>query len=338
MKVMQLSDWSIDAIELAERPKPEPGPGEVLIAMKAASLNYRDYVMCQRGYGRRSGELPLVPVSDGAGIVEAVGAGVSRVSEGDMVCPAFAQTWMSGPYPANAWSGMLGGPLDGVMQDYMVLNEAGVVRTPGHLDAVQAATLPCAALTAWNAVVTEGKVRPGDMVVVQGTGGVSLFALQFAVALGASVIVTSSSNAKMAKALELGAHEGINYAQEAEWGKLAREISGNKGVDLVVEVGGAGTLDQSLRAVRTGGTIALIGVLSGLKAELNLGPVVTGNIRLQGITVGSRDMLEEMIAFMNEHRIAPAIDDNLFEFEQVAAAIAALPSGSHFGKVCCSFE
>src|SRR5262245_3708735 len=280
MKVMQIQDtWSPDAIRRAERPKPDAGPGEVLLQMEAASLNYRDYVMARGGYGRRGGTLPLVPCSDGAGRVVKVGAGVSRVAVGDLVCPIFTQTWGSGPFREFHWSGTLGGPRDGVMQEYMALSQEGVVRAPRHLDAVQAAALPCAAVTAWHAVVAKGRTKAGDVVLVQGTGGVSLFALLFAKMHGARVLVTSSSDAKLERVRAMGADHIVNYKANPDWHKVAREVTNGVGVDLVVEV--AGTLDASVRAVRASGTLTLIGVLAGATTQLGLGPVVTQNIRLQ---------------------------------------------------------
>jgi NADPH:quinone reductase-like Zn-dependent oxidoreductase len=332
------TDWSPDNIQLAERPDPVPGPGEVLLKMQAASLNYRDYVMCQGGYGRRSGKLPLVPVSDGAGQVIAVGEGVSRVEVGDLVCPIFGQTWLSGPIRKEHWAGLLGGPRDGVMQEFMVLPEDGLVKAPRNFSPVQAATLPCAAVTAWNAVVHQGRVKAGDVVLVQGTGGVSLFALLFAKMHGAKIVATSSSDEKLARVKALGADHVVNYRQIPDWHETAREITGGLGVDLVVEVGGAGTLEKSIRAVRSSGTVALIGVLSGTAGRLNLGPVVTQNIRLQGITVGSRTLFEDMVKALEFHQIEPPVDDNLFAFESVGQAIKSLPEGRHFGKVCSRFE
>jgi NADPH:quinone reductase-like Zn-dependent oxidoreductase len=336
MKVMQIQDsWSPDSIRMAERPVPEPGPGEVLVRMEAASLNYRDYVLANGGYGRRGGKLPLVPVSDGAGRVVAVGPSVSRVSVGDLVCPIFGQTWWSEPFREAHWTGTLGGPRDGVMQEYMALGQESVVRAPRHLDAVQAATLPCAAVTAWHAVVGEGRVKAGDVVLVQGTGGVSLFALLFAKMHGARVLATSSSDAKLERARQMGADHLVNYKTSPDWHKVAREVTGGVGVDLVVEV--AGTLDASIRAVRTSGTLALIGVLAGAAAQLGLGPVVTQNIRLQGVTVGSRDLFEDMVRAMELHGVEPPIDERRFAFDQVGEAIKALPQGQHFGKVCSRF-
>ena len=336
MKVMQIQDsWSPDNIRLAERPTPEVGPGEVLLRMEAASLNYRDYVMARGGYGRRGGALPLIPCSDGAGRVIAIGPGVSRVAVGDLACPIYNQTWWSGPFREVHWAGTLGGPRAGVMQEFMALSQEGVVRAPRHLDAVQAATLPCAAVTAWNAVVAQGRVKAGDVVLVQGTGGVSLFALLFAKMHGARVLATSSSDAKLERVRAMGADHVVNYTTSPEWHKVAREVTNGVGVDLVVEV--AGTLDAAVRAVRTSGTVSLIGVLAGATAQLSLGPVVTQNIRLQGVTVGSRELFEDMVRAMELHGTEPPVDERRFAFEGVAEAIKALPAGQHFGKVCSRF-
>jgi NADPH:quinone reductase-like Zn-dependent oxidoreductase len=337
MKAMELRDWNVDSIVLAERPKPAPGPGQVLIKMQAASLNYRDTVMAKRGYGRRSGNVPLVPCSDGAGTVEAVGTGVTRVKVGDLVCPTFSQTWRAGTFHEEVWLGTLGGPLDGTMQEYMSLSEEGVVTAPAHLSAVEAATLPCAALTAWNAVVEQGRVEAGQRVLIQGTGGVSLFALIFAKMHGAETILISSSDEKLQRARPLGADHLINYKTTPDWGKAAREISGGRGLDHVVEVGGAGTLERSIRAVRPSGIVSLIGVLAGGAGEVNLGPVVTQNVRLQGITVGSRDLFETMNRAIALHKVKPPIDEHRFPFDGLKEALKAFPDGKHFGKVVCAF-
>ena len=338
MKVMQIEDdWTPDNIRMAERPRPEPGPGEVLIKMEAASLNYRDVVVTRRGYGRRTGQLPLVPLSDGAGRVVATGAGVTRVAVGDLVCPIFNQRWLVGSLREEYWTGTLGGPHDGVMQEAMVLREEGLVRAPGHLNALEAATLPCAAVTAWNALVVQGGVKAGDVVLVQGTGGVSLFALLFAKVHGARVIATSSSDAKLERVKSMGADHLINYRTTPAWDKAAREVTGGTGVDLVVEVGGAGTLETSVRAVRVSGTVSLIGVLSGVAGSVNLGPVVTQNIRLQGVTVGSREVFQDMARAIELHHLRPPIDDHVYDFAEVGPALTALPEGHHFGKVCLRF-
>lgn len=333
MRVMEIKDaWGLEHLRPGTRPEPVPGAGEVVIRIEAASVNYRDFVVARRGYGRRTGELPLVPVSDGAGRVVATGAGVTRVGVGDLVCPAFAQTWIGGPLRDEYWTGMLGGPRDGVLQEFMPLHESGVVRAPAHLDAVQAATLPCAGLTAWNAVVAAGGVKPGDTVLTQGTGGVSLFVLRFAKMLGARVIVTSSSDEKLTRARALGADETINYRAVPEWGKRAREIAAPEGVDLVVDL--AGSVDESVRAVRTGGTVALIGVLGGASSRLELGPVVTRAIRLQAVTVGSRAMFEDMVRAIEVHRVHPVLELSPRRFDGAAEVIASLAEGGHFGKLC----
>jgi NADPH:quinone reductase-like Zn-dependent oxidoreductase len=227
----------------------------------------------------------------------------------------------------------LGGPLDGVMTEYMVLSEQGVVKASEHLSDEEAAALPCAALTAWSAVVTDGQVKAGDRVLVQGTGGVSLFALQFAKLLGAHVMVTSSSDEKLQRAVNLGADEGLNYVSTPEWGKEVRRMAGADGVDLIIEVGGQKTLPQSLRAIRAGGTISLIGVLSGLNMDVSLGLIVIRKLRLQGITVGNRDGMEAMMRAISQHAIKPVID-RTFAFEELRQALDYLARGLHFGKVC----
>lgn len=334
MKVIQIQDnWSIDNLTLTERPDPEPGPGQVLLRMKAASLNYRDLVVPRRGYGRLTGELPLIPISDGVGEVVALGEGVRRVKVGDRVCPTFLQSWMSGEATMERLTGSLGGPLDGVMAEYMVLSEQGVVKVPAHLTDEQAATLPCAALTAWSAIVTEGRVKAGDKVLVQGTGGVSLFALQFAKLQGAHVIVTSSRDEKVQRALDLGADEGINYVSTPEWGKAAKALAGGDGVDHIIEVGGTETLPQSLRAIRAGGTISLIGVLSGLNMNASLGPIVTRQVRLQGVSCGNRDGFEAMVRAIGQHAVQPVVD-RVFAFEDLRPALDYLARSGHFGKIC----
>lgn len=334
MKVFQLQDdWSIDNLTLTERPMPKPDTGQVLLQLKAASLNYRDLVVPQRGYGALTGTLPLIPISDGVGEVIAIGEGVRRVVVGDRVCPVMIQSWISGPPTMEKLSSTLGGPLDGVMTEYMALSEQGVVKTPEHLNNEEAATLPCAALTAWSAVVTDGQVKAGDRVLVQGTGGVSLFALQFAKLHGAHVIVTSSSDEKLQRAINLGADEGINYLSTPEWGKEVKRMTGAEGVDLIIEVGGQKTLPQSLRAIRAGGPICLIGVLSGLNMDVSLGLIVTRKVRLQGITVGNRDGMEAMMRAISQHSLKPVID-RIFAFEKLRDALDYLAHSVHFGKVC----
>jgi len=337
MKVMELRDaWGVEHIKPGTRPEPKPGPGEVLIKMAAASVNFRDFVMTRRGYGSHSRELPIIPISDGAGTVVEIGAGVTRVRPGDLVCPSFAQSWIAGPMREEHRPFMLGGPLDGVMQEMMLLPQQGVVKAPKGWSALEAATLPCAALTAWSAVVGNG-VKAGDTVVTQGTGGVSLFAALFAKMQGAFVILTSSSDEKLKRAKEFGTDLGINYKTHPEWGREVRNALSGRGADLVVELGGAETLDQSLRCIRTSGTLAMIGVLSGGMAELNLGRVVTTNVRLQGVTLGSRNAFEEMVRAIELAGVKPPIDARRYAFAEVADAIRAIAEGRHFGKICIEF-
>ncbi len=337
MKVFQIQDdWSMDNLTIAERPKPEPGSGQMLLQMRAASLNYRDLLVPQRGYGRQTGTLPLIPVSDGVGKVVAVGGGVKRVDVGDRVCPLMIQSWISGPPTKERLASTLGGPLDGVMSEYLLMDEQHVVKAPEHLSNEEAATLPCAALTAWSAVVTDGGVRAGDRVLVQGTGGVSIFAIQFAKLHGAHVIVTSSSDEKLDRAISLGADDGINYRTTPDWGKIVKQMTADLGVDLIVEVGGRQTLPKSLQAIRAGGTICIIGVLSGINMEISLGPIVTRKLCLQGITVGNRDGMEAMIEAISLHNLRPAVD-RVFAFEELREALDYLARASHFGKICIRF-
>jgi NADPH:quinone reductase-like Zn-dependent oxidoreductase len=332
MKAVELRAWGLDNLVLAERPEPRPGTGQVVVRVKAASINYRDLLMVRGEYNPKQ-RLPLVPCSDGCGEVVAAAEGVTRVAVGDRVCPAFHQRWIAGDPSRDLLRGTLGGPLDGTLSELMVASEEGVVRPPGHLTDEEAATLPCAAVTAWNALVTEGRTTAGDTVLVQGTGGVSLFALQLGVLVGARVIVTSSSDAKLERARALGAWETINYRELPDWGARAAELTGGRGVDLVVEVGGAGTLGQSLRAVRPGGTIALIGVLSGATTELRLNSVLMRKVRVQGVIVGPRESFEAMNRALAHHRLRPVVD-RVFALEQARDAFEHLASGRHFGKVC----
>jgi NADPH:quinone reductase-like Zn-dependent oxidoreductase len=334
MRVYQVEDdWSVDNLKLAERPEPNAGPGEVRIKMLASALNYRDLLVPQRGYGSRMKPLPLIMLSDGVGCVDQVGEGVDSLRLGERVCPLFFQSWLSGE-PDNARLGMsLGCEMDGTMAQYMVLPANGVALVPAHLDHNEVATLPTAGVTAWRAIVTEGRVKPGDTVLIQGTGGVSLFALQFAKMLGARVICTSSSDEKLLRARTLGADETINYLSTPEWGKTARTIADGIGVDHVVEVGGQRTLPQSLRAVRPGGTISMIGVLAGSQLDISLGLIVTRHIRLQGITVGSGDDFRTMVRAISQQGMRPVVD-RVYGFEQLHQALQHLASGKHFGKIC----
>lgn len=332
MKAVEIrGGFGLEHLALSERPDPRPGPGEVLVAMKAASVNYRDLLTVQGKYNPKQ-PLPLIPCSDGVGVVEEVGPGVTRVAAGDRVCPIFAQAWISGEPTREKLRSTLGGPLDGTLARRMVVREEGMVRPPEHLTDAEAACLPCAAVTAWNAVVTEGGLTAGSTVLLQGTGGVSTFALQLAVLLGTRAIVTSSSDEKLERARELGAWETLNYRDTPAWAKPVKELTGGRGVDLVVEVGGAGTLAQSLRAVRIGGRVSLIGVLAGGAAEINIVPIVMQKVRVQGILVGDRESFEAMNRAIDAHLLRPVVD-RTFPLEEAPQAFRHLAAGRHFGKV-----
>ena len=332
MRVFQVEGgWSRENLRLAEKPDPEPGPGEVRLKMRAAALNYRDLLVPEKGYGARMKALPLIMLSDGAGVVDRLGPDVTAPAVGTRVCPLMCQSWLAGEPDDAKLALTLGSELDGTMADFMVLPAAGVVPVPDHLSDAEAATLPTAAITAWRALISEGRLRPGERVLVQGTGGVSLFALLFAKLAGAFVVVTSSSDEKLERARALGADATLNYRTTPDWGRPARELAGG-GLDHVVEVGGQGTLPQSLRAVRAGGTISLIGVLAGGSMDARLGLVVTRHVRLQGITVGSGDDFRAMAEAIGHSRLRPPIDSE-FAFEDLHAALDHLASGRHFGKI-----
>ena len=321
----------IDGLELVDRPVPQPGAGQVLVRLKAATLNYRDLLIIKGGYGSRQ-KFPLVPVSDGAGAVESVGSGVREFAPGDRVVGSFFEGWLGGEPSEAKMHATLGGAVDGVLAEYRVFPAHALVKTPKHLSDVEAAALPCAGLTAWSAVVKLGGVKPGKTVLTQGTGGVSLFALQFAKMCGARVIATSSSEAKIERLKALGADFTLNYKNTPDWGKKARELTG-QGVDLVVEVGGVGTLNESIRATRIGGTNAFIGVLAGPPlSDLRLPLMVMQQQRLQGVTVGSVEDLQALADAITVNGIKPVID-RTFRFDQAKEAFTHMATGAHFGKV-----
>lgn len=320
----------IDSLALRDEPTPRPGPGEVLVRMRAASLNYRDLGVAG-GRSARGPALPnLVPLSDGAGEVVEVGADVTRVKPGDRVAGIFMQTWIGGEIAPYHVESSLGGSIDGVLAEYVLFDHDGLVRVPAHLSLEEAATLPCAGVTAWNALYGGRPLRAGESVLVLGTGGVSIFALQFAHAAGARVIATSSSDAKLAQVKALGASDGINYRDHPEWQTEVQNLTGGIGVDYVVEVGGAGTLPRSMEAVRAGGQVPLIGVLT--TGEINPTTVLRRNLTLRGIYVGSRQMFEAMNRAVELHNIHPVID-RVFGFEQAKEAYRRLQSQAHVGKV-----
>jgi NADPH:quinone reductase-like Zn-dependent oxidoreductase len=334
MKIWQVArEWSIDGMELVEQPDPTPGPGQVVVRIRAASLNYRDLLTIQ-GKGGVT-KLPLVPCSDGAGEVTAIGEGVTRIAVGDRVCPMFFQSWFDGGPSAGNRRLALGGSRPGVLQELMLLDAEGVSRIPDHLSFAEAATLPCAGLTAWRALFDEARIRPGDTVLVQGTGGVSIFALQFAKLAGASVVVTSSSDAKLERAKALGADHTINYRAVSEWGKAAADWAGG-GIDHIVEVGGKDTFQQSIEAAKVGGNILVIGVLSGFSQEISIPGIFSKNLHITGLSVGSRRMFESMAAAISRNRLRPVVD-RTFDFDAVPEALRLMQSGGHFGKIVVEY-
>lgn len=324
-----VSEGGIDALKLADIAHREPGPGEVLVGMRANAINFRD-LMTVRDPAPRNIPYPRVPNSDGAGEILAVGRGVRDFRPGDRVATCFFQRWIDGPCTPAAMASELGGAQDGVLAQEVVLAADGVVPIPPHMSLEEASTLPCAALTAWNAVVECGRTKPGDTVLLLGTGGVSLFALQFAKMMGARVILISSSDEKMARARDLGADVTINYRNRPDWETQVLEASGGSGVDLTVEVGGAGTLPRSIAATRVAGTIALIGVLTG--GSIDPTAIMRKSIRLQGIYVGSRRMFLEMNRALTLHAGRPVIDAR-FAFADAPAAYRAMQAAAHFGKI-----
>ena len=336
MKAWRYADsFGLENLRLVELPDPAPGPGEAVVRVRACSLNYRDLVVSKGGYGRAV-KVPLTPLSDGAGEVTAVGAGVTRVRPGDRVCGIFMQRWLEGGPDDDKAASAMGGAIGGMLAEQVCLRAEGLVTAPRHLSFEEAATLPCAAVTAWNALFRSGGLKPGESVLVLGTGGVSLFALQFAKMAGARVIATSGSDAKIARIREMGAHETVNYKTNPDWDKAVRGFTGGTGVDHVIEVGGAGTLPLSVRSVRRGGHIALIGVLTG-GGEMDPRPILVKAVRVQGIYVGSREMFEEMNRAISLAEMHPVVD-KVFGFEQAREAMRYLESGAHFGKVCIALQ
>jgi NADPH:quinone reductase-like Zn-dependent oxidoreductase len=333
MRVYQLPKGGagIDALVKVERPDPKPAYRQVMMKVKACSLNFRDLGIV-RGTYRMPVRENLIPLSDGAGEVIEVGPGVTRVKVGDRVAGCFFQRWVGGDAPADVHTSALGGGIDGMLAEYAVLEEDGVVKIPAHLSLEEGATLPCAGVTVWNAMTEHAKLIAGQTVLLQGTGGVSIFGLQFARTMGTQAIITSSSDDKLVRAKALGANHGINYKTTPDWEKAALGLTGGRGVDHVVEVGGAATLARSFGAIRVGGKITMIGGLSGPATELNPGLIFARRANVQGISVGSMQMFEAMSRAIGASGIKPVID-KVFPFDEAQAAYRHMASGAHFGKI-----
>jgi NADPH:quinone reductase-like Zn-dependent oxidoreductase len=336
MKVFEIREFGIDQLGLAEREVGVPGVNQVLVKMKAASLNYRDYLMVGGKYNPKL-KRPMVPLSDGSGVVEEVGSEVTRFKKGDRVAGCFFQKWIEGPPSKERGLSALGGAIDGVLAAYRIFSEDGLVAVPEQLSFEEAAALPCAAVTAWHALFGHAVMNPGDTVLMQGTGGVSIFALQFALAAGLRTIITSSSDEKLARAKALGAHEVINYKATPEWDAEARKLTGGEGVGKVIEVGGSNTIPLSLRAVRTHGAVSIIGILSGVEPAIAPTSLLMNSVQVQGIYVGSRQMFEAMNKAIAFHAIRPVVD-KVFAWTEIREALRYMESQQHFGKICLSFQ
>jgi NADPH:quinone reductase-like Zn-dependent oxidoreductase len=327
---------SIDDLTFDEVDVLPPGPGQVAVAIKAVSLNFRDLAVVTGRYPRRvSG--PTIIASDGSGEVVAVGEGVTTLKAGDRVAGSFFQNWITGPFVREYGSSALGGAIDGVLTQQRVFDQQGLVRIPEHLSYAEGATLPCAGLTAWNALVPTAHVEAGDTVLLLGTGGVSIFGLQFAKLNGARVIITSSSDEKLERARALGADETINYKINPEWEKEVLRLTGGNGADIVLEVGGAETFTRSISSVRASGQIVVIGVLTGIAGTVPLGLIGLQTLSVRGVYVGSAGMFEDMNRAIALHKLRPVID-RVFSFEQTRDALRYLQSARHFGKVVISIE
>ncbi len=332
--VRTIGGASIDALVVDEVPVPEPGPGEVLVAIQAVSLNFRDLAVVTGRYPRNVSQ-PTIIASDGSGEVIATGDAVTAFKTGDRVAGSFFQKWITGPFDREYGASALGGAIDGVLTQFRVFPQEGLVRIPEHFSYQEGATLPCAGLTAWNALVPTAHVQACDTVLLLGTGGVSMFGLQFAKMHGARAIITSSSDEKLARARALGADETINYKTTPEWDKEVLRLTGGKGVDIVLEVGGGETFPRSMNSVRASGQIAVIGVLSGVMGAIPVGLIGLQTLSVRGIFVGSVAMFEDMNRAITANQLHPAID-RVFSFEQSLDALRYMESAQHLGKIVIS--
>ena len=338
MKTWQLQGFNLESLIIEEKSNPKIiNKNDVLIKIKAASLNYRDLIMVSGGYGKMGGVPPFVPVSDGAGIIEEIGTDVKRFKKGDKVILPFFKNWSSGNINHLTALSALGGIEDGVMQELMVFNEDKVVKAPDGWTSLESCTLPCAAVTAWRTIVTEGRVTKDSTVLVQGLGGVSIFAIQIAKLFNAKVIATTSSSERMVIAKNIGADEVINYNVHDEWWKKVQELTSRKGVDIIVEVGGGDTLEQSIKASKTGAVIGIIGVLSGGTAQLPIGRAIAKSSRLIGITCGNKEDLTELCLKLDQSNSKPVID-SIYGFDKLPEALSYMKQGKHLGKIVIDFE
>lgn len=336
MKVYTTLGDGIDRLNLTELPIPEVRPNEVLVKMAAVSLNYRDLLVIN-GNESWKPATPRIPISDGVGEIVALGTEVSRLKVGDLVTGIFLPKWLNGELTPEKYVLPLGGAAaDGVLAEYVSFDEQSVVKIPENLSAEEAATLPVAAVTAWHAVARRSHVQPGDTVLIEGTGGVALFATQFVHAIGGLPIVISSSDEKLARVKELGASSTVNYAEFPNWEKQILKLTNGKGVDHVIETVGGENLNRALAVVKLSGTISFIGLIAGLSAPINTYQFVIKNVRLHGIETGSREMFEEMNRFIEDHQLKPVIDKT-FSFTEVSKALKYLESGSHSGKISIRF-
>jgi NADPH:quinone reductase-like Zn-dependent oxidoreductase len=333
MKAWQISQKTASKLEMGDRPVPSAGLNDVVIRLSAASLNYRDLLVRDQTYRVDSGTYPLIPLSDGVGEIVEIGKSVTQWKLGDRVAGAFRPKWIDGALTEEASESALGaGEVDGVLAEYVALPASGVLAPPAHLTDVEAACLPCAGVTAWNALFVTYALKPGETVLVLGTGGVSLFALQFAKLAGARVILTSSEDSKLERARSLGADETINYRTNPDWPAKVAELTGGRGVDLAIDVVGGKGSNPVLKCVRLGGTIAVIGVIEGFEGPLSTIDVIRRAIRLQGISVGSLAMFHAMNRAIARAQLRPIVD-RVFPFAEAREAYAHLASGRHFGKV-----